>query len=115
MRLFHATTAVAVAAILAEGFRDSTGRYGTACEFTGVWLSGRPLDENEGTDGGEILEVLLDLPHSEIHLWEWVEEGGGSGYREFLIPAAVVNAAATVRPISGEELDALILRDRGWC
>jgi hypothetical protein len=84
-RLFHATTDEAAAAILAEGFRDATGTYDTDREFTGVWLSDRPLDENEGAAGSTILEVTLDLPEAEIIEWEWVTEPptGGMGYREF--------------------------------
>lgn len=92
-------------AILAEGFRDATGCYGTDRQFTGVWLSDIPLDENEGTAGADLLEVMLDLPDAEIIEWEWGEEGEGVGYREFLFPAAIVNAAATVRAIAYDPRD----------
>ncbi len=112
MRLFHVTTDEAAAAILTDGFRDATGTYGTGHRVTGVWLSNRPLDENEGTKGGTALEVILDLPDAEIIEWEWVEEGGGSGYREFLIPVAIVNSATTVRILTGDDLDTLLIVQR---
>jgi hypothetical protein len=42
--LFHVTNAESAKAILRDGFRDSPGRYLTDHEFSGVWLSDRPLD-----------------------------------------------------------------------
>ena len=65
----------------------------TLREHTGVWVSDRPLDCNEGADGGGLL--TLTVPVDVFEQYEWIEEG--KPYREALIPAAVLNALATPR------------------
>ena len=50
MKLYHRTDVLAARAILRAGFRDGRGTYLTRHVFTGVWLSDRPLDENEGAN-----------------------------------------------------------------
>ena len=91
--LFHVTAGENAAAILRNGFRDVRGTYLSEVEHTGVWLSDRPLDSNEGPDGDVILSVLL--PQLEaIADFEWVEDG--KPYREWLVPAALVNQIAAV-------------------
>ena len=81
LAVFHRTTKDAAAKILQGGFRDITSRYLTDREWSGVWVSDRPLDNSEGASG----EARL----------EWVEEG--KPFREWLVPAAVLNDAGTVR------------------
>jgi len=83
--VYHRTSAAQ--AILSGGFKDATGTYMTRNEYTGVWLSDEPLDINEGADGDTIL--TLDIPETILVEWEWVEEG--KGFREFLVPAKIVN------------------------
>jgi hypothetical protein len=65
-RLFHMTIATAAAAILAEGFRDRSGGYGTTRKFSGVWLSESPLDVNEGAEGDTVLMVSFSIPLSAL-------------------------------------------------
>jgi len=91
MKVYHRT--LHSAAILREGFRDSTGTYMTDQEFTGVWVSDCPLDINEGGRGDVVL--TLDVPIDVFERYEWIEEG--KPYRESLIPASVLNALATPR------------------
>lgn len=86
MTLYHRTPAAD--AILAEGFRDGFGLYLTAQLWSGVWLSDKPLDENEGAKGDDLL--ALDIPEDAIAEFEWVQEPS-FGYREWLVPAEVVN------------------------
>ncbi len=93
MRLFHRTTADNAAAILVAGFRDGEGYYLTDTLWRGVWLADRSLDENEGAWGETVL--VVEMPESEVREWEWIEEN--KGYREFLVPAAVVNRFSVVR------------------
>lgn len=90
--LFHRTTSEAAMTILAEGFRDATGTYLTVNEYTGVWLSDQQLDENEGANGDTLLRVVI--PDGDLSDYEWIEEG--KPYREFLVPAALINQTATV-------------------
>jgi hypothetical protein len=92
MRLYHRTPAGD--AILANGFRDATGHYMTGEFWTGVWVADRPLDENEGASGDDLLAV--DIPEEIVVQWEWVQEVS-FGYREFLIPADVLNAYPVAR------------------
>jgi hypothetical protein len=96
MKLYHKTMPDAANAILREGFRDGSGRYMVDKKFSGVWLSDSPLDVNAGGLGGEvILELNFDGSDSEIADFEWIEKG--KGYREWLIPAALVNTRMEVR------------------
>lgn len=95
MKLYHRTDAAD--AILRDGFRDRTGSYLTEGDFIGVWLSDRPLDGNEGAWGDSVL--VVDMPETTVVPFEWVEDG--KSYREFLVPAEVLNA----HPI-GQETDA---------
>jgi hypothetical protein len=94
LKLFHRTTAEKAAAILTGGFKDATGHYITDEERTGVWFSSVPLDENEGARGDTLLEVIVDLSADDLADYEWVEEG--KPYREWLIPAALINATMTI-------------------
>jgi hypothetical protein len=92
--LYHRTDRAAAEVILRKGFRDNTNYYMTAHLHTGVWLSNVPLDENEGAHGDYLLRVSLDISESELARYEWIEEG--KGYREFLIPAELVNGHCKV-------------------
>jgi hypothetical protein len=46
LTVFHRTTKDAAAKILQDGFRNTTGRYLTDREWSGVWVSDRPLDNS---------------------------------------------------------------------
>jgi hypothetical protein len=100
MILYHRTNRKAAESILCDGFMDGEGTYLTDRVWRGVWLSDRPLDENEGACGDVLLRIHVSVPAREIgNKYEWVEEG--KGYREFLIPAEVLNAQ--VKKLSVEE------------
>jgi len=101
MRLFHKT--YAATEILRNGFRDGQGSYMTDSILTGVWLSAVPLDLNEGAAGDAVLEV--QPPDALALECEVVEEG--KPYREFLIPAALLNRHGRTRLLSEEEVDAV--------
>lgn len=108
--LYHRTTAAAARAILTGGFRDGTGTYLTKNVYSGVWLSDIPLGANEGAGGDTLLEVALDLPDAELARFEWVEEG--RCFREFLVPAELVNRRGSARALTDEEESAL--EEAGW-
>ena len=101
MKLYHRTTASDAEAILKHGFKDSTGTYLTMNEHTGVWLSNVPFDENEGAWGDVLLEVELRMPESKICEYEWVEEF--KPYREFLMPAVLINENCSVRVVDEDD------------
>lgn len=101
MICYHVTDAAE--AILCDGFRDTTGSYMiVGLELTGLWLSDRPLDSNEGTKGGQILQV--ELPDDiDLGDFEVIEEG--KPYREWCVPADLINTHGTVTLLSDHELD----------
>ena len=86
MKCFHRTPNLG--SILENGFRDGEGTYMTGIMHRGVWLSDRPLDIGQGAKGEFLLSV--EIPEEVLETYEWIEEG--KPYREFLIPADVVNS-----------------------
>lgn len=108
MRYYHRTTDDAAEAILRDGFRDATGTYMfVGLELTGVFISDEPLDANEGASGDALLAV--DLPDDvSLDDWEIVEEDDdGNTYREWCVPAKLLNESGSVRLLSQEEEDAI--------
>jgi len=93
MIIFHRTTQAAAEQIIRSGFRDTTARYLTDREWTGVWVSDRPLDNSEGASGETLLQI--EIEESTIAAYEWVAEG--KPYREWLIPATVLNKVGQVK------------------
>lgn len=73
--------------ILREGFRDTPANYGLGWT-TGCWVTDQPLGIMEGANGDDLLRARVML--AEIDRYEVVE--GGKGYREWLVPAALLNA-----------------------
>ena len=93
MRLFHTTDAAE--AILRDGFRDATASYGLATTVrNGVFLADAPVGVNEGAIGDQVLEVTLpdDLDLGDFELVE-----GGKPYREWCVPAALLNTRGRLR------------------
>jgi hypothetical protein len=87
--LYHRTTEKIAKKIIAKGFRDSTDYYMTQRLHTGVWVSNVPLDEDEGASGNALLRIELAMEEREIGSFEWIEDG--KPYREWLMPAALLN------------------------
>jgi hypothetical protein len=75
MIVYHSTTAETAKKIIEHGFHDGRGRFLTASEWVGVWVSDRPLDQNEGAKGDTVLQVNLTVSEEEIAQYEWVQEG----------------------------------------
>ena len=88
MKLFHVTGNKNAEAILKEGFRDGTNFYLTDREWSGVWISDKPFDDAHLSDG--ITLFAIEIPEEDISDLEWVEEG--KPYREWLVPAALLNS-----------------------
>ncbi len=99
-------------AILAEGFRDGAPQVGENGEVRrGVWLSDVTLDAKAGVLGSTVIAV--DVP-AEIAVSYELKLPEGSPYREFCIPADLVNrfrsqlvAARNVPPRLDDVVDAL--------
>lgn len=95
---YHRTDASA--GILANGFIDATGSYGIAGHtLTGVFISDIPLDINEGAKGDELLEVRIQ---ASVDLREFELVQPRSPYREWCVPAELLNEHATLRLVDEE-------------
>lgn len=92
---YHGTTAKNAYLIIKEGFRDSTDSYGLdGPPQTGVFLSDRPLDENEGACSEVMLCVTFPSKPLNFDEFEFVEER--KPYREWLVPADFINGVAEI-------------------
>ncbi len=100
MRLYHRTNAAEP--ILSHGFRDGTGSDLTLGQHTGVWVSDVPLDGQEGAVGEALLAVEVD--EVLITQYEWIEEE--KPYREWLVPAALLNQQAETTLLDADEVEA---------
>lgn len=91
MIAYHATFSdVALKNILEHGFQDTVGGYGVVrMQLAGVWLSDRPLMAGEGGLSGFEPLIRLEIPEDALREFELVNEGGT--YREWFVPARVVN------------------------
>jgi hypothetical protein len=81
----------------AAGYEDDAGE---PVRLFGVRVSDVPLDANEGTKGDTVLVVNLRVPPSYLADYELVEEG--RTYREWCIPAAILNQGASVAIVAHE-------------
>src|SRR5579862_2367229 len=100
MKVYHVTSAASAAEIDAQGFVDATGTYLTANEYTGTWVANVPLTENEGVVPAEAA-FEIEIAEEELRAYEWIEEG--KWYREWLVPAATLNAASR-RKLTEDEM-----------
>ena len=91
MILYRNTSSAAAAEILRDGFRSASEGYMVGHQ-SAVWLSDRPLDESDGSFGEVVLTVIMML--TEAKLAEYEVTDAERGYREWLVPAPIVNAHA---------------------
>jgi len=124
--LYHATTREAAASIVRDGFRDPDP-FAPRTEFAGqvgIWLSDAPKSSvNNVAQGDSLLEVRFELSEKELAEWEDLESdpewAGGTvhlplpGYREWCIPADLVNRLGSVRLLGEAEADEVRLA-WGW-
>ena len=95
---YHRTSAENARAIEESGFQNSIGYLFGNRAWTGVWLTSMPLDRREGAEGDTLLKVKLDVPERELERWEWT--GEKRCFREWLIPAAIINRRMTAEVVS---------------
>lgn len=106
-RYFHRTKPEVAASILAGGFEDGVGHYlASGPLHRGVWLSNVPLDCDEGAHGAMLLTVKIAPRY--LKRYEWVEEG--KPYREFLVPARIINRHGRIRRVSAAEEERMTRR-----
>jgi hypothetical protein len=90
MQLYHASPDAE--AILEQGFVDGDSFYHSGRLHRGVWLFDRPTGGGEDTTA-DSRTVVVDIPDDLALRHEWLEED--RGYRQFLIPAELVNRYLT--------------------
>ena len=91
MIVYHATRdQESVTAILEHGFKDASDTYLTSTERSGIWLSDQPLLAGNGGLNGDEPLLRLEIPESTLSEYEWIEDG--KSYREWLVPADIVNS-----------------------
>jgi hypothetical protein len=73
--------------ILRDGFGERSGTYLTHTDQSGVWLFDRPVNAHIGIDDSDVM-LELEVPESVVAPFEWAVD---LPYREFLMPAALVN------------------------
>lgn len=100
MKVYHLTKPDVAAAILADGFRDGSGAYYTDKEHFGVWVSDRPLIiELQGPP--EVVCLAIEIDEAALIGFEWITDG--IGYREWLVPADVLNKRGQIAQLSEDE------------
>lgn len=88
MILYHATTAEGAQQIDAHGFSDTAGYYRPEVDRAGVWVSDRP-HAVEGASAPPVF-VTVEAPEPSIAEYEWSQPN--QSFREWLVPAKVLNA-----------------------
>ncbi len=113
VRLFHKTESEFAECILRDGFRDDINNSLKSLAVmdqlgNGVFFSDIPVGCTDGAKGETLIEALFDLPLTELsEKYEHQYDDGLSPFREFQIPAAIVNAHARLRILGAEEADEL--------
>ena len=101
MTLYHRTSIPEARSIVERGFADVEwdfgvqDRSGDDAVVTGVWLSDRPLGEEDGILGDAVVEVVLDVGEDEIENFEL--DGLLWNARVWVADASFVNAHARTR------------------
>ena len=94
---YHRANAEEARAILESGFTNSSGYFRDNKIWTGVWLSSTPVDSSNNGDDEALLIVKLEADERALSRWEWTAEG--RSYREWLIPAALINKCAKIESV----------------
>lgn len=100
MIVYHRTPAGA--SILQEGFRDGEGTYGLAPGLVrGVFVSNLPADVSEGAKGKDLLRIQIE--DAGLERFEIIDAAGHSAFREWCIPAAILNRDSVLIEVVDDE------------
>ena len=98
MKLYHPTKHAT--GILRNGFGERSGTYLTETDHSGVWLFDRPVNAHLGGADPDVM-LQLEIPEIVVAPFEW---GVGLPYRQFLMPAGLVNLFGPPRVSDEQEL-----------
>jgi len=104
MKVYHVTSVEGADGIRKHAFKDSTGTYLTINEYTGVWVSDSPLDNND-MGGASDFCFEIEVEDESISEYEWVEDH--KTYREWLIPSQILNRCP-IRELTQEDVDEIL-------
>jgi hypothetical protein len=97
MRLYHRTTMANAELILRDGFVDRLDRYTSDFDVQGVWFSDQPKVMDECDSEEAVVSIDLDFRTKSLSSFEWTEDE--TSYKEWLIPAELVNSKMTRKRI----------------
>jgi hypothetical protein len=112
MRIYHRTSVEAAAAILSGGFRDGDYQVGgERGELTGgVEFSSAPYPADQLPHAKAAVLLAISIPDDVLEPWEWHTleavpdpPRGIAPYREFFVPAEVVNRYGSPPAIVDED------------
>ena len=99
MKLYHPT--LHSVEILRDGFGERSGTYLTETDYSGVWMFDRIVDKRLGGGHGAVM-LELEIPEAVALPFETL---GDLPYRQFLMPAAILNLYGPPRVLPDEDLD----------
>ena len=101
MIYYHRTAAAADT--VTHGFCDASASYGlVGITRTGVFISDQPLGTEDEADGDQLLMVSLPQ-HVDLRDYEIAQDS--TSYREWCVPAELLNRWAHVKPVSDADND----------
>jgi hypothetical protein len=100
VRLYHRTTRANAALIRRDGFLDRDDRYTSDFDDRGVWFSDQARQAMDVGSGGSVMSIDLALSQQELAVFEWTQDE--APYREWLIPAPLVNATLRGRKLCSD-------------
>lgn len=109
MLLFHVTSQKTAQRIKQNGFKEHgdgwyglfDGKTGKSKETYGIFFADSILNSNDGILHEDPVVFIVDIPEAKISQYEWHEEK--KGYREWCIPAEIVNKHFTDKKIYTED------------
>jgi hypothetical protein len=115
MRLYHVTDRESAEMIIEQGFQDAEVIHDDTEALVGVWLADRCLagEDDVGPRLGPVADAALwlDVPDGAVEPYERTDPE--KPYREFCVPADVVNEHEVAGPRELQEFDVAERRRRG--
>jgi hypothetical protein len=115
MRLYHVTDRSSAEAIITDGFQDAEVIHDDSELLIGVWLADRCLadEEDVGPRAGPVADVALLVELSDEIVERYEHADAAKPYREFCVPAALLNDHPVEGPVALEDIDPASRRRRG--
>jgi hypothetical protein len=115
MRLYHVTDRASAERILGDGFENAEVIHDDRELLVGVWLADRCLagEDDVGPRLGPLPDVALLIELSAEVVEPYERRDSEKPYREFCVPASLLNEGELAGPYELEDVDAAERRRRG--